>query len=351
MESDNIHEPDKTDDTVMQPETNSTPAEQKSETKINTSKTKKIIAGVLIFLVAIAALAAAYFYIYIPNTPNNVLMTGLYNTYADSKIKSGKLDGTVKITGKDAPRFLGEIAFSGSFDEKGNVSYLVSTEVAGNPLSADITKVGEDTYVKLSGTKDLQSIIKDIKAEKYIGKNSSQTFSILSGLDGKWVKVDETFSQLTSSLTGPFKTTELSDKDTQKVVELYKQNPFIQIEEVLADEDIEGTPSKHFKATIDEENYLNYLKGMKEANIPQIFIDVPAEGYQKNKDVLDESFEIWVSKPDKVINKMIVTVSSKDSSTSISITKTDINEPQTIVAPSDAQSFTDYVKSKIKTTN
>jgi hypothetical protein len=318
----------------------------------NKTKTNKVVLSLFAILLLFASLTTVYVFFYLPNTPNNVLMTGLYNTYVDNQIKSGKLSGSVNFSGKSVPKYLEEIVFTGSFDEKGSVAYTASTSVAGNDLSGEMIKIeGDNTYVKLIGTKNTKAILKKVGTNKYINDNAGQTINILASLDGKWIITDDTFKQVTSSITGPFKTTQLSKEDTQKVVELYKKHPFLQIDEVMADEEIDGHSSKHFKVSVNEENQLAYLMGIEEAKIPDVFVSTSPEEYKKAKDNLKESFEIWVRKSDKVINKMISTNTTKASTTVWSVTRTNINEPVSISAPSGAKSFKDLVKATLKANN
>ncbi len=306
------------------------------------SKRKLVIAliAVIAVLVLAAGSAAAYFMVYLPNTPENVLLQGLYNTASKSELKSGKMDGTLKVSGEGVPGSLGEIDLTASFAENGDVGATLSTDFDGNTLTGEYRMIGDDTYLKLDGLKDLDKILASFDIQDPDVNQSLVLFApFLEKIDGQWIKADASSEQITGGATGSLDVLDMSEEDANKVAEIYQKHPVIEITEVMADEQVNGEDSKHFKTKINKENYVMFLTELKDANIQSLKVEQSDIESAKDQDFSKITLEIWVRKSDKTINQVLISGEAEGVAIELRIALSAINEPVTIEVPEGAKTF------------
>ena len=275
----------------------------------NNKKKVGIIVGLIIAVLLIAGSAAAYFFAYLPNTPENVLLQGLYNTLSREEVKSGKVDGTLKLSGDNIPEQLGDIDVVASFAENGDIGATISTSLNENTYTAEIRQIGEgETYTKFNGLNNLDDVLNAFNSGSTETNQTLQLFApILSKLDDQWIRADETAREVTGDSTELLNATNLSNEDADKVAEIYQRNPIIEIVEVMPDDEVNGESSKHFKTKINKDNYVNFLSELKEANIDGLTVEQSDIEAAKDEDFSKFSQEIWVKKSDKTINQVLFT--------------------------------------------
>lgn len=317
--------------------TNST---QAPEAKGSKRKLVIVIIAIAVFLLLAGGSAAAYFLVYLPNTPENVLLQALYNTTSKSELKSGKLDGTLKVSGGEIPPALGDIDVTASFAENGDMGATLSTDFDKNTLTGEYRMIGKDTYVRLDGLKNLDKILAsfDIKDDD-VNQTLVLFAPFLEKIDGQWIKADASSDQLTGGATGSLDVLNLSEEDGNKVAEIYQKYPVIEITEVLADEQVNGEDSKHFTARINKENYVAFLTELKDANVSALKVEQSDIEAAKDEDFSKINLEIWVRKSDKTINQVLISGDAEGTKIELRVALTAINEPVTIEVPEGAKSF------------
>lgn len=299
-----------------------------------------ILIAVVIALVLLASSAAAYFMVYLPNTPENVLLQGLYNTASKSELKSGKLDGTLKVSGQDIPAALGDIDLTASFAESGDVGLTLSTDFDGNSLTGEYRMIGDDTYLKLNGIKNLDKILASFDVQDPDINQTLVLFApFLEKIDGQWIKADASSDQITGGATGSLDVLDMSEEDANKVADIYQKYPVIEITEVMADEQVNGEDSKHFKTKINKENYVKFLTELKDANVSALKVEQSDIEAAKDEDFSKINLEIWVRKSDKTINQILISGETEGTTVELRIALTAINEPVTIEVPEGAKTF------------
>ncbi len=309
--------------------------------KKSSKKPLLIIGLVLFFLALLAGSAAAYFMVYLPSKPENVLLQALYNSTNSSEVKSAKVDGTLKISGKGVPPSLGDIDLTASMAENGDSQATISTDFDGVSLTAEFRVIGEsDLYFKLNGVKDLDKILKSLNLDDADSRQTISLFApILEKLDDQWVKTDSTSDQLTGGLTGNLDILNLTKEESDKVAEIYKNNPVLEITEVLPEEEVNGEPSYHYKIAINKENYVAFLTELKDANIGKLKVEQSDIESAKDMDTSKLNIEVWINKTSKSVNQIKLSGSEDDVNMELRIAITDVNQPVTVEVPEDAKSF------------
>lgn len=299
-----------------------------------------ILGVIVLALVVLGGSAAAYFMVYLPSKPENVLLQALYNSASGDEVKSGKIDGTIKLTGEGAPLALGDIDITASYSDSGDVAATISTDIDGSKLSAEYRMIDEkDNYIKLDGLKNVEKIIKSLDIEENSTLSYNLIATMFSGIDGKWIALGAASDQVTGGATGLLSDSNLSQEDTDKVAELYQQNPILQIKEVMADEDINGEASYHYKVEINKDNLVAFLEDVKAENIKGLPVEQSLIESAKDMDTSKTNVEIWINKSEKLVNQIMISGSENGTNLELRIAMTDINEPVSIETPVGAVKF------------
>ena len=326
-------------------------------TQVGSSGGKKklfvVLAIIATILLLVGGSAAAYFLVYLPNKPENVLAQALYNTASRSEVKSAKFDGTLKVSGENLPEKLGDIDLNASMAQNGDFDLSISTDLDGATLTGEVRAIGEnDTYLKINGLKNIDKIIKSLNLDNADSKETLSLISPLFGkLDDQWIKIDQTSDQITGGATNTLDVLDLSKEDADKVAQAYLDNPVIQITEVMADEDVNGEDSFHYKTTINKDNYVAFLNAIKDANIEKLKVDQSEIEVIKDQDFSKLNLEIWVKKSDKTINQIKVSGTEDNVNIEFRLAITNINEDIKIEVPEGAKTIEEIFSSSFTPTS
>lgn len=300
-----------------------------------------ILGVIVLALVVLGGSAAAYFMVYLPSKPENVLLQALYNSASGDEVKSGKIDGTLKLTGEGAPLALGDIDITASYSDSGDVAATISTDIDGSTITAEYRMIDEkDNYIKLDGLKNIDKIMKSLGTSEAANDDYTDfILTMLSGIDGKWISLGAASDQITGGATGLLSDSNLSQEEADKVAELYQKNPILQIKEVMADEDINGEASYHYKVEINKDNLVTFLEEVKAENIKGLPVEQSLIESAKDMDVSKTNVEIWINKSEKLVNQIMISGSEDGMNLELRIAMTGVNEPVSIEAPVDAVKF------------
>lgn len=332
------------DRSTNKPISPSTPVNVPPNKPVKTGGNKKpilIVGIVLAVLVLLGGSAAAYFLVYLPNKPENVLLQALYNMTSKSELKSAKIDGTLKASGKDMPKQLGDVDVTASLAENGDIAATVSTDFDGTTLSAEVRMIGKsETYLKLNGVKNVDKILTSLNINDDDTQQALALFGpMIAQLDNQWVKADQTSDQITGSSSSALSVLDLSQQDGDKVAEIYQKHPVIEIKEVLADEDVNGESSKHFKVGVNKDNYVAFLTELKDANINKLKVEQSDVDAAKDLDSSKVNLEVWIKKSDKTINQVLISSSEDGVNLELRIAVKDINKEVKVEKPEGAKTF------------
>lgn len=300
-----------------------------------------ILGIVILALVVLGGSAAAYFMVYLPNKPENVLLQALYNSSSRDEVKSGKIDGTVKLSGEGVPLPLGDIDITASYSDSGDVTASISTDIAGSTVTAEYRMIDEkDNYIKLDGLKNIDKIMKSLgTAESQNDDYTKFIVNMLSEIDGQWIALGAASDQVTGGATGLISKSNLSQEDSDKIAELYQKSPVLEIKEVMADEDVNGEASYHYEVEINKENLVTFLTELKSENIDGLPIEQSMIESAKDMDTSKTKIEIWINKADKLVNQILISGSEDGANLELRLAMTGINQPVSIEAPEGAVKF------------
>lgn len=310
---------------------------------VKKSKKKAIIISIIIFILLLVGGGAAYAFAYLPNTPENVLLRALYNTTSRSEVKSGNIDGTLKVSGEGVPEQLGDINVKASLSESGDYSALISADLSGSELSLEARTIEQkDNYIKLDGLDKLGVIAKSF------GQDDKETVAMLEALgpalarlNNKWIQLDESSGQVTGDAENTLDVLNLKQEDSDKVAEAYQKYPVIQIKEVLDDEDVNGEASYHYRVVLDKDNYVAFLGELKDANIESLKVEQADIDAAKNDDLSKLNLEVWIKKADRTINQVLLSGEEDGTKAELRLALTNVNQQINIDRPEDATKFED----------
>ncbi len=297
--------------------------------------------GLLIGLIAAATFlllsgggAAAYYY-HTVNKPENVLKQALANSFDTEKFKTVQFNGDVAFTEEQSDvevkaTYKGSADNkTGAFDISGDVDVFVA-KITYDMKSPD----GKSFYLRAGGLDGLSDLL------SAYGEVGQLYAPIIDVLNNQWIEVNESvIKQFDSS----YKKAVLTEADGKKLATAYEQNPFLVIKETLADEEVGGQKSHHYKVVIDETLLKSFLKALKNAKL---------DSYSVSQDSLDQvdsalgevaldkyPIEVWISKKDKMFTRMTFKTDFSGGSVDISFAVVSYNKAVKVEKPAGAKSI------------
>ena len=202
--------------TNPQPVTNMAESGSGKPSRFGSKKAK--LAGIIVAAIVLlgAVGAGAYYGVYLPNTPNNVLKSSISNLLKQNQV-SGK--GSASFSGKDS--IAGNINYDLKADmEKGTSAMVVEASFSGVKLPLEVRAVDKNLYVKVG---DLDTI-KSLAAGALGPETGSVVDEISKEVSNKWTEID---SSLIKTMTGQdkcsvlFENNRLSSADINKILKIY----------------------------------------------------------------------------------------------------------------------------------
>ena len=306
-----------------------------------------IIAGTLVILGGGGALAYNLWY----QNPEKVLFDALTHAFKSESVTGAGVvtlktnDVNMKITfgmaGKDK---------DGRVDAKVNIDGTSDGEMISVDVTATLLAKGDTFYFKLD---NLQKTV-DKLAESY-GEIPDYVDTIVKKVDGQWVSVKSSdYEDVSKEVAKQQKcTTELvsnlSDNGDMKneLIDLYKENKILVIDEQLSAKDVGGVGSLGYEISADTEAAKNFIKGLSDTEFGKelkkcddsVDFDEAADAIEEaTKD--DNSgttikFELWASRFGHQITEVKTTIKDDEASGSI-VFNPMFNQDVTIEAPSQA---------------
>lgn len=300
----------------------------------------KVVVATGAVLVLAGGSAAAYFGYVVPNKPENILKTALFNTIADDS-KTAYLDGDFSVTGKDEAS--GDFTIKGTLTGKGDNetgAFDVNIEMDAylTKLQFDARSVDGKTYfVKVAGLSGLYELL--------VGAGVDPSIStIINSVDDQWLEINES---LINELYGSSEGITLSEADIQKLAEIYKKHGFIKLVKELNDDTVKGASSYHYQVAIDKAELkvaLNEVKNAKIKALPvtQDTVDAMNDAL-KDVDLDKYPFDLWIDKETKLINQVGMTIDSNDTKFTFKVALFDLGKPVKVEKPEETKSILEVI--------
>lgn len=288
--------------------------------------------------------AAAYYY-YAMNKPENVLKMALGNAMDTTKSKSLKYSGSITVNESSSKMKL-EGTYQGVVDnDKGAFDLSSKIDAVVTNLTFDMRSTdGKTFYIKLGGLNGLSSLISASGGDSS-GESAAlmATYApLIDAVNDQWIEINQSvISQLTGN--SDLKFNKLSDADRQKLVNAYEQNSFLVIKQKLADEDIKGTKSHHYKVGIDKTKLKAFAAAVKDAKVTGVTV-TQDQLNELNKSIdsanLDSyPVDVWIGKSSKMLTQVQMQASDKTATASFVFTIDSYNQPVDVQKPANSKSL------------
>jgi len=295
-------------------------------------KTGLIIGIIIAVIVVLGGAAAAYFAFMKPN-PDKVLQTALVNSFSKDKVQSVGFEGDLSIV-NTATDTTYSMDFTGAVGQSGQMTLTASVNIPSfTPVSLDMaSKDGQTVYLKVAGLADIATLLE-------LDPSVSMYAPLLASIDDQWYKIDpsllEQFGGSVPTSTG------LSDADRQKLADAYTQNPFLKVQETLADETIAGVDSYHYKVGIDSEKFKAFVSAVEAANIESLGLTQPMFDALKSSvdgaDFAKYPVDVWIAKDSELFTQVGFKTQSGEAIVDVTLTFKDYNKEVTVEEPANAE--------------
>lgn len=313
-------------------------------------KKKKLglAAGIVIAIfILLAGGAGAYFGIVLPNQPQKIVQDALVNTTNTEKFKTSQFEGEVNFSGGEVSKVLSGVTFQGGSNaEAKSFDLKISLNTAVTKIGLDArTTDGKEFYIRVSGLEGLDKLL-----AAYGGGSSSieaammaQYAPIINKINNQWYSIDQSLLSQIPGADTSVATQELNSEDTKKLGAIYKEHQFLNIDKKLADQDIHGVASYHVQATVNKEKLKGFLEAVKAANIKSMPLEQKDIDDVTKADFSKYPFEMWVSKKNRLITQLAISVEDKGTTYKMRVALKDINKPVTVEKPADAKSILELI--------
>lgn len=283
-------------------------------------------------LVIGAGSAAAYYGYYVPRQPKYIVARALGNTISKDNIKSARYQGSYSVTATengDKQTYKG--SFSGYADDKafamqGTIGLVVTTLKVESRAFAD-----DNAYVKVSGLDGLDSVLESTGLSGYA--------PYITAVNNNWIELDQSLLS-SASAAGVVGGVKLSNTDAQRVQNMYKQHPFVQVNKVYADETINGMDSYHYKVSIDHKQLHAFATEVNSAHINGLpELNAQTLDWIKKTDLSKYALDVWIGKDRMIINKVAVSAPVGNATISSQLSLSDINNTTSVEKPSKSKTL------------
>ena len=259
-----------------------------------------MIGGAAVFVIGGAA--AAYFSNYLPNKPENKLISALANAASEEK---ATIEGTVNgqyIQDGSSNEFDASYSLVADND---NLAIRAESKIAGSNYAAEVRLIGPSLFFKITGVS--ASVLKEL----YPSANTplwTEIFKAVEGINNQWYEFEQTPTESDINCLNSVNL-KLGEKDKQIVKQAFKQNPPLVIKNTK-EVTVDGQPATKFEVTTaDGKKLRGFVDGVASTSFLQTINKCDTTGKsspQAIRDEIDEStkssspFSIYIDKDNKL---------------------------------------------------
>ncbi len=315
-------QPDTPNPTPTETPTVTTPTPPESKKKFNLGGKKTKLAGIIVAgIILLGAVGAgAYYGVYLPNTPQNVLKKSVANTLKQEKI-SGK--GNASITGKDSTAVTA--AYTAQVDAtKGAKAATIDLSVSGIKLPLEVRSVDKAVYLKVGDLTTIQAL-----ATASLGLETAGLVDTISKqVSNKWIEFDESLVKTAGGDKCSVITdnTWISDKDVEQLASFYDKNEFVEIKKTSSDT-VDGRKVTKAELGLNKEKAKTFGKDIEQLDIFKKLKECSGDANSKTigatqGEEFKGNYELtaWVDKSKKELVKVAVKVTDDKNSMSADFT-------------------------------
>ncbi len=231
-----------------------------SATVMQASKPRRKLKAALLTLVGLVVIgggsAAAYFGIVVPNKPENVLKTAVFNSFDQQNISA-----KVLAEGKS-----GGAGFKADMTMKANVADKSSAmdakfTVSGLTFSGEARMVGGSAFMKVGDLSNVTSLI-----EAFSPDYATQIKAVTDKVSDQWFEIDSTILKTAGADCVLNTETKLSEADLKILSDKYTENPFVTIKNT-SNEDISGKAAIKYDLSINNKKAAQFLTSLEQTSL------------------------------------------------------------------------------------
>lgn len=301
----------KTQQTYEQAESSAKVANYNMQVK-KKSKLKGLIFALIIFLVLIAGLVGAFFYLKFINTPQYKLKQAADNF---SKQKS---DISLNYQVKKGSVYEDIVTINEKSDANNNIENEINFKLGSSNINLNIVSEAGKNYFKLNGVEG---------ASKELEKNSASLSKTIKStgvvLDDQWVELDQ-FKNLimpSSLISQLYPLTSAINKNS--ITEVSKSDEDITYSLNLDAEKVRAIITSNYNAKASD-----YLKQY----------NIKIDDYLKPDKIAKLSYKVVVSKKQKTITKLVISTNKEDKIINFNFTP---HNNQKVISPTQSKKFSE----------
>lgn len=280
---------------------------------------KGTIIGIIAAVIVLAAAIAYGVYAYVSNTPDNLLQSAIDNL-KDKK----SLAASYKIvngTEQNGVTFSGDLAAMTDPSNSKNAEVIFGLGTGDKRVMLSGLAVGDTAYFKFTNAENLSTLMSSFGSDSVLA--SPDFASSLKNLDNQWFELQPSdVKSLAQSGGNDNVTGAVSPQDLQKVLDIYRQHPFIKVDKTFADQVVGGANSAHFSLKVDVNTEVAFLQAVKDANLSTIKVtdDDIAKAKTESATSADSVVEVWIARDSHQFKQVKMTNTKKGEESSITLT-------------------------------
>lgn len=315
------------------------------------NKRKWWIVGIVVavLLLLLSGGAAATYRHFANSQPENVLKRALANSLDVNKAGTAVFHGALSVDQvSSGDKF--EATYEGAVNgQSGAFSLSAKGELLSVPMTLNLLGVGNNSlYVKVDGLEEVakNSIGAGGQAEGELASLEDLYATWAVSLDSQWIELSaQSFEQLSGEslpVAQPF-----DEADLSKLANAYNRNEFLQVKEVLPEEEIRGAASYRYLVELNQDKLKGFVAALRSANI---------EGLPISQEQIDEAnlmidqlnadsltFEVWVDKERTMINQVEAKYNDAEVRAQLLLTVDSYGQPVEIHAPQNPRTIMDVL--------
>lgn len=275
--------------------------------------------------------AAAYYGIYLPNTPENILKKSISNALT-APATSGKGSGNIKD--KDSAAIFLNYALQQD-TTKNTFNIVLDAAFSGVKLPVEVRSVDKSLFFKVGDLATLKGV-----AALYAPETGPLIDEVSKKVSNQWIEVDQSLlnSVFKDEKCNPFSSTayKFTDNDSKELLSVYDKNEFVSIKNA-SDDTIEGRTVTKMELGVDQSKSDAFGKELEQTAFFKRINECSKGVSPGSKQPTDQfkgtsDLTVWVDKSQKEIVKLALAIKDDQAEGSFDFTynkdKVDIVRPE-----------------------
>lgn len=298
-----------------------TPMSQSSGKKMS----KNAVIAIIVAVIVLAGAIAYGVYAYVSNTPDNLLQSAVDNL-KDKKTLSATFK-LVNGTEQSGVTFNGDFAATVDPANNKNGEIILGLGTGDKRVTINALSLDGTMYLKAGNAQNLGSLLATFSSDS-ASLSSPEFATALQNLNGQWFELNQSDVQSLAKTNGNDNVSgAVSPDDLKRVLDIYRQHPFIKADKTYADQVVNGANSAHFSLKDDVNTEVAFMQAVKDANLSTIKVtdDDIAKAKASTSTSADTTIEVWVARDSRQFTQLKMTDSKKGEESAVTLTLSNTN--------------------------